>query len=48
MAKRSRIIREIKQVKEEAPRVREEDSNYQEYVLQRWADMNGHNKDATM
>ena len=48
MAKRSRIIREIKQVKEEAPRVREEDSNYQEYVLQRWAEMNGHNKDATM
>ena len=48
MAKRARINQEIKQVRVEAPNVREEDSNYQEYVLQRWAEMNGHSKDATM
>lgn len=37
MGKRSRILKEVKQVKAEAPGIRAKDKAYQEYILQQWA-----------
>jgi hypothetical protein len=36
MAHRSRLATEVRQVKEDAPSVRERDAAYQQYVLEQW------------
>ncbi|KAL3756981.1 hypothetical protein ACHAWU_004635, partial [Discostella pseudostelligera] len=45
MAKRKRIYDQIKKYSAEAGDVRARDEEYQNRVLQRWAEMNGHSKE---
>lgn len=37
MEKRSRIVKEVLSVKEDAPALRERDAAYQQWVLEKWA-----------
>ena len=45
MAKRSRIAKEIMKTKADAPEIVSTEKEYQDLVLMRWAEINGHSKD---
>lgn len=48
MAKRSRRAKEIKEWKEKSAGIVAKEKEYQQMVLERWAQMNGHSKEVTV